>query len=90
MPNGNVMTSQALGSQTIQGIGACGHRNTITQKDGSLVLTTESWFSREDVAGLLLVKDSNPPAGQNITQLVNVRFSEPDPGLFVPPVNYRV
>jgi hypothetical protein len=86
-PTGN---SQLLGSQTIQGIAACGHRNTITQKDGSPGLTTEIWFSREDIGGLLLLKDSNPQAGQNITQLVNVRFSEPDPGLFVPPVNYRV
>ena len=90
MPNGNVMTSQPLGSQTIQGIGACGLRNTITQKDGSPGLTTEAWFSREDLGSLLLVKDSNPQTGQNVTQLVNVRFSEPNPGLFVPPVNYRV
>jgi len=90
MPNGNVMTSQPLGSQTIQGIGACGHRNTITQKDGSPGLITETWFSREDIGSLLLIKDSNPQTGQNITQLVNVRFSEPDPGLFTPPANYRV
>ncbi len=84
------MTSQPLGSQTIQGIGACGLRNTITQKDGSPGLTTETWFSREDIGGALLLKDSNPQSGQNITQLVNVKFSEPDPGLFVPPANYRV
>ena len=90
MPNGNVMTSQALGSQAINGIGACGNRNTITQKDGSPGLTTETWFSREDIGSLLLIKDSNPQTGQNITQLVNVRFSEPDPGLFAPLVNYRV
>ena len=90
MPNGNVMTSQSLGSETIQGIGACGLRNTITQKDGSPGLTTETWFSREDIGGLLLSKTSNPQTGRNITQLVNVKFSEPDPGLFVPQVNYRV
>ncbi len=83
------MTGQSLGSETIQGIGACGHPNTITQKDGSPGISTETWFSREDIGGLLY-KSSNPQTGQNITQLVNVRFNEPDPGLFEPPVNYRV
>jgi hypothetical protein len=90
MPNGNMMTSQPLGSQTIQGIAACGHRNTIIQKDGTPGLTTENWLSREDIGSILLLKDSNPQSGQNITQLVNLKFSEPDPGLFVPPANYRV
>ena len=90
MPNGNVMTSQPLGSQTIKGVAACGRRNTITQKDGRPGLTTENWLSREDIGGIVLLKDSNPQTGQNITQLVNVKFSEPDPGLFTPPPNYRV
>ena len=86
-PTGN---SQSLGSQTIQGIAACGRRNTMTQKDGSPGLTTEIWFSREDIGGLILMKDSNPQIGRNISQLVNLKFSEPDPGLFAPPANYRV
>jgi hypothetical protein len=90
MPNGNVATSQALGSQTMQGIGVCGHRTIITEKDGSPALTTENWFSREDIGGIIVLKTTDRQNGQDIRQLVNVRFSEPDPGLFVPPLNYRV
>jgi hypothetical protein len=80
---------QSLGSKTIQGIAACGHTNTITQKDGSPGLTTENWFSREDIGGVILSKLLDQ-TGQNISQLVNVRFVEPDPALFEPPVSYRV
>jgi hypothetical protein len=85
----DVSTGQSLGSKTIQGIAVCGHTNTITQKDGSLVLTTENWFSREDIGGVMLSKLLDQ-TGQNISQLVNVRFDEPDPALFEPPASYRV
>jgi hypothetical protein len=71
MPDGNVSTSQPLGSQTIEGIQACGNHHTITRKDGTAGVTSENWFSREDIGGMMLSKLSDLQGGQNITQLVN-------------------
>jgi hypothetical protein len=90
MPDGNAWTSQQLGSQRLQGIEACGRRTTIKRKDGTLGLTAENWFSREDIGGVMLTRSSDEQTGQSISELVNVRFSEPDPGLFVAPTNFRV
>ncbi len=90
MPDGNVTTGQSLGSQTMQGVEVCGRRTTITRKDGTPGITAENWFSSEDIGGVMLIKLSDAQGGRTITQLVNLRFSEPDPGLFVPPSNFRV
>lgn len=90
MPNGNVSTRQQLGTEKIQGIEACGSRTTIAGKDGTAGSTFETWFSREDIGGVLLDKISNPQGDRSISQLVNVSFTEPDPELFVPPASYRV
>jgi hypothetical protein len=37
-----------------------------------------------------MLSKTSEQTGQHISQLVNLRFSEPDAGLFVPPVSYRV
>lgn len=86
----NTMTTQRLGSRTINGIEACGQLTKITRKDGSAGVTNEVWNSRENVGGLVLLKLGNPDGSQSITELVNVKFNEPDPGLFLPPAGYKV
>jgi hypothetical protein len=80
MPNGNVSTSQALGSKTIQGIPACGRGST----------TFENWFSQSDIGGALLIKVTDAQGGTNVTQLIDMTFSEPNTNLFLPPSGYRV
>jgi hypothetical protein len=90
MANGNVATSQQLGSQMMEGIQACGRRTNMTQKDGTPGITTEMWTSRGDIGGILLNKSSDLTGGNNVWQLVNVQFGEPNPGLFEPPAQFKV
>ncbi len=90
MPDGDAVTGQSLGSQTMQGVEVCGRRTTITRKDGSPGMTSENWFSNEDIGGVMFINLSDMHGGRTITQLVNLKFSEPDPGLFVPPSNFQV
>ncbi len=90
MANGNVATSQELGPQMLEGIQACGHRTTITQKDGTPGITSDRWISRGDIGGLMLSRSSDLIGGENLTQLVNVKFGEPSPGLFEPPAQFKV
>jgi hypothetical protein len=89
MPNGNVSTSQALGSKTIQGISACGRGSTIASKNGGTT-AFENWFSQTDVGGALLIKVTDDQGGTNVTQLTDMMFSEPNANLFLPPSGYRV
>ncbi len=90
IPNGNVTTSQALGSRTIEGIEACGRRTATVQKDGKPGITSELWVSRGDISEIVMNRTSDLQGGNSVTQLVGVRFSEPDPGLFDVPAQFRV
>jgi hypothetical protein len=89
MPNGNVSTSQALGSKTIQGIPACGQGSTIVSKNSGTT-TFENWFSQTDIGGVLLIKIADARIGTTVTQLTDMTFSEPNANLFLPPSGYRV
>jgi hypothetical protein len=89
MPNGNVSTSWALGSKTIQGIPACGRGSTIASKSGGTT-TFENWFSQSDIGGVLLIKVTDAHGGTNVTQLIDMTFTEPNTNLFLLPSGYRV
>ena len=74
---------------------ANGHRTTITYPVGSVgndkefANTIESWMSpalKRDV----LTKRNDPRFGEQISKLVNISTSEPDPGLFQVPEGYTV
>lgn len=88
--SGMVTTNEQLGSKKIEGIEACGHRTAMTRQDGSPRTGAEIWTSRENIGGILLNKLDDARGGRNVMQLVNIKFSEPEAGLFLPPVGYKV
>ena len=88
---------QPLGTKTVNGIAALGMRRTIILDDGKtldgkLVPSTtvsETWWSPviREVVSMGTVDASEPMPRFD---LVNVTASEPDPGLFYPPANFRI
>lgn len=88
-------SSENLGTDTIEGLTATGHRTTMTWPAGSqgndkpIVSTMESWTS-QDLKIMLLSKNSDPRHGDSITRLINISRSEPDPALFRVPPDYQI
>lgn len=39
---------------------------------------------------MVLMKNSDPRNGENITKLTNITLGEPDPALFQPPSDYTI
>jgi hypothetical protein len=88
-------SSEKLGTQNIEGLVAEGTRGTRTipigeiGNDGPLLITSESWFSRE-LKETVLSKNSDPRYGENLTRLTNISRAEPDAALFAPPTGFMV
>jgi hypothetical protein len=88
-------SSEKLGPQNIEGLVVEGTRGTRTipigeiGNDSPLVITSESWFSRE-LKETVLSKNSDPRYGENSTRLTNISRAEPDAALFTPPAGYTV
>ena len=89
------MTSESLGTQMIEGLTAEGTRRTTTWAAGTMgndreiVVTNETWFSKQ-LQIAVLTKTSDPRSGDSTTKLANVSLVEPDPALFMPPVDYTI
>lgn len=89
------MTSESLGTQTIEGLTAEGTRRTTTWgagtvgNDREIVVTNETWFSKQ-LQIAVLTKTSDPRSGDSTTKLANVSLIEPDPALFMPPMDYTI
>lgn len=89
------MQSEDLGTQTIEGVTARGHRTTQTWpvdsvgNDRPIVVVFENWFS-EQLGMPVLTKNTDPRRGETTTSLKNVSLAEPDPSLFQPPAGYQV
>jgi len=88
-------TSEDLGTQTIDGISAEGHRYSTTWpvnsqgNDAPLVNASESWTSAE--LGLVMVqKLSDPRSGETVRRFTNIQRAEPDPSLFQLPTDYTL
>jgi hypothetical protein len=54
-----------------------------------IVTISENWFSAE-LNMMVLSKTSDPRNGESITKLSNVSLAEPDPSLFMPPLDYTI
>jgi hypothetical protein len=87
--------SESLGTQTIEGIVAEGHRNTTTWpvnsqgNDAPMVSVIEQWQSAE--MGLeVLLKINDPRTGETVHRFTNIMRSEPDPSLFQVPADYTI
>jgi hypothetical protein len=84
-----------LGTQTIEGVSAEGHRETVTipageiGNDRPIEIVSETWFSPE-LHTVVLRKHTDPRAGETVFRLTNITRSEPDASLFQPPANAKI
>jgi len=88
-------TSEPLGSRSIEGVTAEGKRTTriipagAEDNDRLITIVTESWFSSE-IHASVLVKVDDPRRGESSMRLTNIDRTEPDISLFQPPADYKI
>lgn len=91
---GNVSTED-LGTQTMQGIQVTGTRTTRTipaneiGNDRAITIVTEVWTS-PDLKTIVYSKRSDPRTGDQTFQLTNIDRSEPDASLFTVPSDFKI
>jgi hypothetical protein len=57
--------------------------------DREIVATNETWFSKQ-LGVAVLRKNSDPRSGDTTMKLTDISLVEPDPALFMPPVDYTI
>ena len=93
--NGANVKTEALGTQTMEGVQVQGSRVTMTIPAGQigneqpLQVVTERWYS-PDLQAMILVKHSDPRTGDTVTRYTNISRAEPVPTLFQVPPDYKV
>jgi hypothetical protein len=89
------VTTEDLGSQTMQGVPVTGTRTTRTipagqiGNDSAIKIVTEVWSS-PDLKTVVYSKRSDPRMGEQTFQLTNIVRVEPDPSLFTVPADFTV
>jgi hypothetical protein len=91
-------TSVDLGTESIQGVEARGHRRTTTipagadGNDAPLVRVSEVWTALSVGLNGLLVRDitNDPRQGNSTRELTNLTQGDPDPTTFQPPEGYEI
>ncbi len=89
------VTTESLGTQTINGVAATGTRITRTIPAGAIgndkpiQMVTEKWYSA-DLQIDVMTKHTNPMMGTTTIQLTNVSREEPAASLFQVPPDYTV
>lgn len=89
------VTTEDLGSQTMQGVTVTGTRTTrVIPKgqignDAPLSIVNEVWTSPE-LKTIVYSKRSDPRMGVQTFQLTNISRTEPDPTLFTVPADFKV
>jgi hypothetical protein len=87
------ISTESLGTQTVDGVQAQGTRVTrviptgAQGNDAPITITTDNWYSPELQLTLLTVT-TDPRSGVQTTKYNNFSQAEPDPGLFVVPAGY--
>jgi hypothetical protein len=103
MPMGAVMagdgesqvSTENLGSQTIEGVLVNGTRATRTIPAGQIgneqpiTIVTEVWFS-PDLKTVVYSQRTDPRTGEQTFRLTNIVRAEPDPSLFTVPADFNV
>jgi len=85
-----------LGTRTIAGVLANGHRTTrvipVGQEgnDQPLTIVDEAWFSHEAGGQAMLSIHDDPRTGVQTTEVTDLDLGEPDPALFQLPEGYSV
>lgn len=89
------VTTEDLGSQTMEGVYVTGVRTTRTIPAGQIgnekpiSIVTEVWTS-PDLNTIVYSKRSDPRMGEQIFQLTNITRNEPDPSLFSVPADFKL
>jgi hypothetical protein len=89
------ITTESLGSRSIEGVMAEGTRTTSTIAAGAIGnvlpidVVTERWYSRE-LQMAVLISRKDPRSGDSIYRLRNIVRAEPPPDLFTVPADYQV
>ena len=91
------IATEHLGTTSIQGYEAAGHRTSTTipagqvGNDQPIVTSEETWWSKGLGFSLVLrsVRD-DPRTGTETREIVSLTLGEPDPALFRPPEGYEV
>ena len=89
------VTSESLGSRSIEGVTAEGTRTTSTIAAGvignvlPIEVVTERWYSRE-LQMAVLISRRDPRTGDSVYRLRNIVRSEPPSDLFTVPSDYQV
>lgn len=89
------VSTEDLGSQTMEGVLANGVRTTNTipagqiGNDRPIVVVTEVWTSPE-LKTIVYSKRSDPRMGDSTFKLTNIERTEPDASLFTVPPDFKV
>lgn len=89
------MSTEDLGTQTIEGLLVTGVRTTHTIPPGEignekpLSVVTEVWTS-PDLKTIIYSKRSDPRMGEQTFKLTNIQRAEPDPSLFTVPADFKL
>jgi hypothetical protein len=89
------VTTEDLGSQTMEGVYVTGIRTTRSIPAGQIgnekpiAIVTEVWTS-PDLKTIVYSKRTDPRMGEQIFQLTNITRNEPDPSLFTVPSDFKV
>jgi hypothetical protein len=81
--------SEDLGKQTIQGLEFEGNRQTTTMVDEPSKFAVDEYWISHDMGLIGLVVRSSPKS-KATTKIQNLVRKEPDPSLFVVPLDYRI
>lgn len=94
-PEEGQVTTENLGSQTIEGVTANGTRTTQTIPAGAIgneqpiTIASEIWTS-PDLRTVVMSKRSDPRMGDQTFQLTNIVRGDPDPSLFTLPADFKI
>jgi len=89
------VSTEDLGSETMQGVAVTGTRTTRTipagqiGNDAPISIVTEVWMSPE-LKTVVYSKRSDPRMGVQTFQLSNITRTEPDPSLFTVPAGFSI
>jgi hypothetical protein len=89
------VTTESLGTQTINGVSAQGTRTTRTIPAGEMgnekpiSIVKESWYS-PDLQITVMTKRTDPRMGETVFQMTNIQKQEPAATLFQVPSDYTV
>jgi hypothetical protein len=89
------VTTESLGTQTMEGVLVEGKRTTriipegLEGNDRPITVVSEVWRSSE-LRIVVLMKTSDPRNGEMTTRLTNIELSNPILSLFQPPAGYKI